>query len=394
MAHVGTDLFDFGGGKYLVCVDQWSGYPLYRKLQLTTSSSVIRILSERFNLLGWPRSIRSHGGPQFRSEFSEFCAKYQIRHEVSSPYNPRANGLAELTVKTVKNMLKKCLEEGEDVERALYEWRNLPCEHGFSPSQLLFGRRQRMLLPQPDSAYEQVSFEKAAMAKNKHFDAQGVRYDRDKVSLPVLSVGQLVCVQDEKSGQWQALATVIEARPDGLSYIVDIGGREQLRSRHMLRPEQVPSPKNESERDGPIFESERDGPKVGVIPYPTPAMRRSRLLEKNSQGNRPGVLVTLCCYFRANPLPTEPDTAQHDNPPVLAGSGWYRTPNGGWAGAPVSSPSISQHSLPAIFAAAGGQVHGIQQLPFPGFPPVNYQPAGLSPCGMPGCRTSGSSYLL
>ena len=144
-----------------------------------------------------------------------------------------------------------------------------------------------MLLPQPDSAYEQVSFEKTAMAKNKHFDAQGVRYDRDKVSLPVLSVGQLVRVQDEKSGQWQALATVIEARPDGLLDIVDIGGREQLRSRHMLRPEPVPSPRNESERDGPIFGSERDGPKVGVIPSPTPTVRRShRLLENNSQGNR------------------------------------------------------------------------------------------------------------
>ena len=82
----------------------------------------------------------------------------------------------------------------------------------------------------------------------------------------MLSVGQLVRVQDEKSGQWQALATVIEARPDGLSYIVDIGGREQLRSRHMLRPELVLSLKNESERDGPYLESERDGPKVGVIP--------------------------------------------------------------------------------------------------------------------------------
>ena len=28
MAHVGTDLFDFGGEKYLACVDQWSFYPL------------------------------------------------------------------------------------------------------------------------------------------------------------------------------------------------------------------------------------------------------------------------------------------------------------------------------------------------------------------------------
>ena len=63
MAHVGTDLFDFGGGKYLVCVDQWSGYPLFHKLYSTTTSSVRKILSEWFNLLGWPRLIRSDGGP-------------------------------------------------------------------------------------------------------------------------------------------------------------------------------------------------------------------------------------------------------------------------------------------------------------------------------------------
>ena len=198
MAHVGTDLFNFGSGKYLVCVGQWSGFPLFHKLHPTTSSSVIKILSEWFNLLGWPRSIRSDGVPQFRSEFVDFCAKYQIKHEMSSPYNPWANGLAGSAVKIVKNMLKKCLDEGEDVDRALYEWIILQRKHGFSPSQLLFGRRQRMLLPELNSAYKQVDFEKAAMAKNKHFDAQGVRYDRDKVSLPVLSVGQLVRIQDDK----------------------------------------------------------------------------------------------------------------------------------------------------------------------------------------------------
>ena len=164
-----TDLFDFGRGKYLVCVDHWSGYPLFHKLSSTTSSSIIKVLSEWFNMLGWPRFICSDAGPLFRSEFADFCAKIQIKHEVSSPYNPRANGLAESAVKTVENILKKYLETGEDTDRALCKWRNLPCEHGFSPSQLLFGTRQRMLLPQPDLACKQVDFEKAAAAaKDKH----------------------------------------------------------------------------------------------------------------------------------------------------------------------------------------------------------------------------------
>lgn len=199
MAHVVTDHFDFGGG--LVCLDQWSGYPLFHKLGSTTTSSVIKVLSKWFNLVGWPHSICSDGG-----EFADFCAKFHIKHEVPSPYNPRANGLAKSTVKTVKNMLKKCLKEGEDIDRVLCEWKNLPPEHGFSPLQLLFVKRQRMLHPQPDLAYKQVDFKKAAAAKNKHFAAQGDRYDRDIESLPELSIGQLVLVQDEKSGQWQALA--------------------------------------------------------------------------------------------------------------------------------------------------------------------------------------------
>ena len=32
MQHVGLDLFPFGGKQYLICVDHWSGYPLYSVL--------------------------------------------------------------------------------------------------------------------------------------------------------------------------------------------------------------------------------------------------------------------------------------------------------------------------------------------------------------------------
>ena len=49
MGHVGVDLFDFGGKKCLVCVDQWSGYPVFSKSELDTycqhSSSVNWLVS-------------------------------------------------------------------------------------------------------------------------------------------------------------------------------------------------------------------------------------------------------------------------------------------------------------------------------------------------------------
>ena len=65
---------------------------------------VISTLTTWFNLFGWPTSIRSDGGPQFRGEFSHFCETHHIRHELSAPYNPKSNGLAEAGAKSVKNI--------------------------------------------------------------------------------------------------------------------------------------------------------------------------------------------------------------------------------------------------------------------------------------------------
>ena len=159
------------------------------------------------------------------------------KHELSAPYNPRSNGLAESAVKMVKNILKKCSEENSDPESALYEWRNLPCDHGYSLAQLMFGQRQRISLPMHDSAFSQIDFSQAAVQKDKKFSSQESTYNRGKMALPKLAVGQVVRVQDERTGQWPTLAKVTEIRPDRLSYIVENDGKEMLHSCAMLRAE-------------------------------------------------------------------------------------------------------------------------------------------------------------
>ena len=63
--------------------------------------------------MGWPQSIQSDGGPQFRCEFVNFFVENGISHELSAPYNPRSNGLAESGVKIVKSILKNVLGRGE-----------------------------------------------------------------------------------------------------------------------------------------------------------------------------------------------------------------------------------------------------------------------------------------
>ena len=235
MACVGVDLFDFGGKSHLVGVDRWSGYPLFSQLSSTPTAAVINTLKTWFNVLGWPRAIRSDGVPQFRGEFSEFCKNFRISHELSSPYNPRANGLAESGVKMVKNMLHKCLGEGKEMQRMLYEWRNLPKQHGYSPAQLMFGRSQQLLLPQSAGAFSPIHMVEAA-AMDKRFDAAAVHHDRDKVSLSALQPGQSVLIQCDKSKKWDCRREMIEVRPDGLSYLVDLEGKVIIRDGAMLKP--------------------------------------------------------------------------------------------------------------------------------------------------------------
>ena len=218
MQHVGLDLFSFGGKDYLICVHQWSGYPVYQLLRSTTSDSVIRCLSSWFNLLGWPSSIRSDGGPQFRGNFSAFCTKHGVQHEVSAPYNPNSNGLAEAGIKSVKNMLKKCVSLGADSDFMLYEWRNIPCADGYSPSQLMFGRSQRTCLPSFTRQNPPIDFIKAAASKDSAHSRSEADHDRSKHSLSQLSPGQQVHLQD-------CTGVIVSMRPDKLSYMINVDNR-------------------------------------------------------------------------------------------------------------------------------------------------------------------------
>ena len=72
----------------LLCVDKWSGFPLFKRLQTQSTKAVTDILESWFNVLGWPSSIRSDGGPQFCGPFRDWCQKNNIKHELSAPYNP------------------------------------------------------------------------------------------------------------------------------------------------------------------------------------------------------------------------------------------------------------------------------------------------------------------
>ena len=110
----------------------------------TTCTPVVKALCTLFATHGIPQEVVSDNGPQFASEkFKLFAEEYNFKHRTSSPHHPQSNGEAERAVQTAKKLLKT--EPG--LQAALLAYRATPLANGYSPAQLLYGRRVRTTLP-------------------------------------------------------------------------------------------------------------------------------------------------------------------------------------------------------------------------------------------------------
>ena len=234
MVHVGSDLFSAAGKDYLILVDRFSGYFFVQEIKNQSTSTVVKHLKKWFLEYGWPTSIRTDGGPCFRSDFKLFCQEHQILHELASAYNPQSNGLAEAAVKNAKKLLLKCKDEGEDYQTALSEFRLTPRADGFSPAELFFGRRPRGALPVfPHEEQGKVDVQKGA---TRHQTLQDVVASRGGCPLSRLSVGTRVLIQHPITKLWSQEGKVSEIREGGRSYIVEVDGKSFIRNRRFLRP--------------------------------------------------------------------------------------------------------------------------------------------------------------
>ncbi|XP_028411133.1 uncharacterized protein K02A2.6-like [Dendronephthya gigantea] len=148
-AKIGVDLFEFKNTNYLLCVDYYSKFPEVAKLPSLKSSATITALKSIFARHGIPDEVVSDNGPQFASvEFKNFSEVWEFLHITSSPGYPQSNGQVERTVQTVKKLLKKADESGQDPYLSILEYRNSPLDSvNKSPAQLLMSRRLKSRLP-------------------------------------------------------------------------------------------------------------------------------------------------------------------------------------------------------------------------------------------------------
>ena len=142
------------GHRYiLVMVDYATSYPEALPLRATTAKAVARELMLVFSRVGIAREILMDQGSCFMSQvLKELLSLLQVTQLRTSVYHPQTDGLIERFNKTLKSMLKKAMEtDGKNWDQLLPHILFAVCKvpqasTGFSPFELLYGRRPRGLL--------------------------------------------------------------------------------------------------------------------------------------------------------------------------------------------------------------------------------------------------------
>ena len=161
---------------------------------------------------------------------------YEFEHLTSSPRYPQSNGKVENAVKIAQSILKKARDAGSDPNLSLLDYRNTPAEGvGSSPSQRLFGRRTRTLLPTSSRLLVPETVQGVPHKLKERKAKQTYYYNRGAKELSKLEPGVVVCVKPDRDSKRWAKATV-DKEVDIRSYQVRTeDGRTYRRNRRHLR---------------------------------------------------------------------------------------------------------------------------------------------------------------
>ena len=115
--HVAMDLFQFstvserGMSFVLIIVDVFTRFVILRAIPDKRAETIAQTLFQVFCDLGFPRIIQSDNGTEFHNQIVAILVQMiRAEHRFSTPYHPRGNGLAEVNVKSAKDILLKTCE--------------------------------------------------------------------------------------------------------------------------------------------------------------------------------------------------------------------------------------------------------------------------------------------
>ncbi|UYV69063.1 K02A2.6-like [Cordylochernes scorpioides] len=240
--------------------------PAMVQLDRLTANVVVRSCKSIFARHGIPETVVSDNGTQFGAarEFANFARQYGFTHVTSSPRFPQSNGMAEAGVKIAKLILKK----NQDPSLGLLEYRSTPLENGYSPAELLMGRKLRTTLPiAPENLNPKlVDSQTLKRKEGRRRKDMKSRYDRrcGATDMEELSEGDTVWITDMRT--W---GVVKQKASTPRSYLVDTPVGTLRRNRfHLRKGVTVQYPADPST---PTFSGEDlvENEKTPVVDYPS-----------------------------------------------------------------------------------------------------------------------------
>ena len=192
---VGCDIFTSRGQDYLITVDYYSKFAEVSRLKRKTADAIISKLRAIFSRFGVPETVMADNVPFSGREFRNFAESWNFRLITSSPNYPQSNGQAERAIQTIKKMMLKVYESGEDIDKALLHLRATPVTGtSFSPAELLFNRCIRTDLPSMSSGIA-VSNDRQRKQLLQKQEKEKIYADRGSRTLKPLSSGETVRIQ-------------------------------------------------------------------------------------------------------------------------------------------------------------------------------------------------------
>ena len=144
--HIAIDLKHFPPLYMLHTIDHFTRFSRASVIKSTKAEVIVEgILKEWISIFGSPGKILSDNGPEFNNnELRECCEKFNITVTCTAAESPWSNGVNERHNGIIGQMVKKMLEDGHDLEKAVV-WatsakNSLSNVQGYSPNQLVFGR--------------------------------------------------------------------------------------------------------------------------------------------------------------------------------------------------------------------------------------------------------------
>lgn len=182
-------------------LDYATRYPEAVPLRSANAKVVAREMFLLFSRVGLPREVLTDQGSCFMSGvIRRLCQNLKVRRIRTSVYHPQTDRLVERFNKTLKHMLRKVIDvDGKNWDQllpyVLFSIREVPQgSTGFSPFELLYGRRPRGMLDLAKEAWEEQPAIQCSVVEHMeemHHRITKIWYNKSRYNRPKPIIGEL-----------------------------------------------------------------------------------------------------------------------------------------------------------------------------------------------------------